>query len=145
MGKLRNYKSESAAVSRVDFGLVAATWFFFFILCAFCFCFYLCCFNSTLPSTPPLPPLYAPACSFGCVCRFGSFLFSWELEDKLISCLKLLKRLQRGNPCTTFFSLSLPQRSLSLCLLSPPSLSVLKVDIMLAHTHTENPLAFYLV
>lgn len=60
MGKLRNYKSESAAVSRVDFGLVAATCFFFFILCAFCFCFYLCCFNSALPSTPPLPPPVRP-------------------------------------------------------------------------------------
>lgn len=128
-----------ATVSRAYFGLVISSCLVLFLCCVLWFCFYLCCFNSSLPPPPSLSHSLSP-----CLARLAAFavlapfLFSWELEDKLISCLKLLKRLQRGNPwrcccCTTFFSLYHPQTHTHT---HTPRCSAL-FDIMLARTHCE--------
>lgn len=59
MGKLRNYKSESAAVSRVDFGLVAATCCFFLFCVPFAFVF-ICVVSTLHYPQLPLCPLCTP-------------------------------------------------------------------------------------
>jgi len=62
----------------------------------------------------------------------GSGSFSWELEDKLISCLKLLKRLYRGNPWRP------PSRSIGLRLCLRPSMLCLCFQIWYC-THEARP------